>query len=126
MESIWKGNDVSLAESIYGYGMVYQYNGEEFNGYAAVDYNEDGIPTLFAKFGLDNRTIDEYFDNEGDEIADMCGTTPSQMDYEWKMDALFSYYGVAEFTSSYGSKELTDKEVIKTIGNDWFGHIDVE
>ena len=126
MENIWKGNDVSLAESLYGYGMVYQYDGNDFNGYTAVEYDEDGKPSLFANFGLSNRTIDDYFDEEGDKIADMCGTTPSQMDYEWKMDALFSYYGVGEFTSSYGTKGLTDKEVIKLIGNDWFGHIDVE
>ena len=126
MENIWKGNDVSLAESLYGYGMVYQYDGNDFNGYTAVEYDEDGLPSLFANFGLSNRTIDDYFDEEGDKIADMCGTTPNQMDYEWKMNALFSYYGVGEFTSSYGTKELTDKEVIKLIGNDWFGHIDVE
>lgn len=126
MENIWKGNDVSLAESIYSYGMVYQYDGEDFNGYTAIEYDEDGKPTLFANFGLDNKTIDDYFDEDGDDIADMCGTTPNQMDYEWKMDALFSYYGVAEFISGYGTKGLTDKEVIKLIGNDWFGHIDVE
>lgn len=51
---------------------------------AYVNNNEDGKPTLFANFGLDNKTIDDYFNDEGDKIADMCGTTPSQMDYEWK------------------------------------------
>lgn len=126
MENKWKGNDISLAESIYGYGMVYQYNGENFNGYAAVEYNDDGVPTIFVEFGLDNRTIDDYFEEDGNDIAEMCGTTPNKMDYEWKMDALFSYYGVAEFTSSYGSKELTDKELISLIGDNWFGSVDVD
>lgn len=126
MENKWKGNDISLAESIYGYGMVYQYNGEDFNGYAAVEYNSDGVPTIFVEFGLDNRTIDDYFEEDGNDIAEMCGTTPNKMDYEWKMDALFSYYGVAEFTSSYGSKELTDKELINLIGDNWFGSVDVD
>lgn len=126
MENKWKGNDISLAESIYGYGMVYQYNGEDFNGYAAVEYNDDGVPIIFVEFGLDNRTIDDYFEEDGDDIAEMCGTTPNKMDYEWKMDALFSYYGVAEFTSSYGSKELTDKELINLIGDNWFGSVDVD
>lgn len=126
MENKWKGNDVSLAESVYGYGMVYQYNGDDFNGYAAVEYDDNGNPIRFVEFGLDNRTVDDYFDEDGDEIGEMCGVKPSEMDYEWKMDALFSYYGIGEFTSSYGSKEITDKELIKLIGSDWFGRIDVE
>ena len=126
MENKWKGNDVSLVESVYEYGMVYQYNGEDFNGYAAVEYDNNGNPTHFVEFGLDNRTIDDYFDEDGDDIANMCGTKPSEMDYEWKMDVLFSYYGIGEFISGYGSKEITDKELIKLIGTNWFGRVDVE
>ena len=80
----WKGNDVSLSECIENYGMVYTYDGNDFNGWIADGVDKDGNITTFAPFWMDNNSIDDYFDKEGDEIANMCGTTPEEMDYEWK------------------------------------------
>ena len=72
----WKGNDISLSECIEIYGMVYTYDGNEFNGWIADEIDKDGNITAFAPFWMDNNCIDDYFDDEGDKIADMCGTTP--------------------------------------------------
>ena len=82
----WKGYDASLSECIENYGIVYQYDGNEFNGWIADGFDENGIPSTFAPFSVDNDDIDDYFDKNGDNIAIWCGTTPEEMDYEWKMD----------------------------------------
>ena len=64
----WKGNDVSLSECIENYGMVYTYDGNDFNGWIADGVDKDGNITTFAPFWMDNNSIDDYFDKEGDEI----------------------------------------------------------
>ena len=110
----WKGNDVSLSECIENYGMVYKYDGNEFNGWIADSVDENNIPSTFAPFWMDNDSIDGYFDDEGDEIANMCGTTPEEMDYEWKMDALMSHYGSDEFVSGMYSP-LSKNELVELI-----------
>ena len=121
----WKGNDVSLSECIEEYGMVYTYDGNEFNGWIADSVDENNIPSTFAPFGMDNDSIDDYFDDEGDEIANMCGTTPEEMDYEWKMDALMSYYGGYEFVGAMYTPLSKDElvELIKKEG--WNGEMDM-
>ena len=115
----WKGNDVSLSECIENYGMVYKYDGNEFNGWIADSVDENNIPSTFAPFWMDNDSIDDYFDDEGDEIANMCGTTPEEMDYEWKMDALMSYYGRYEFVSGMYSP-LSKNELVDLINKEWW------
>ena len=123
----WKGNDVSLSECIEEYGMVYTYDGDEFNGWIADGVDKDGNITTFAPFWMDNNCIDDYFDDEGDKIADMCGTTPEEMDYEWKMDALMSYYGGYEFVGAViyrraVSGELEYLIVQSVVNNNWGKH----
>lgn len=121
----WKGNDVSLSECIENYGMVYKYDGNEFNGWIADSVDENNIPSTFAPFWMDNDSIDDYFDDEGDEIANMCGTTPEEMDYEWKMDALMSYYGRYEFVSGMYSP-LSKNELVNLINKEgWSGNLDM-
>ena len=121
----WKGNDVSLSECIENYGMVYKYDGNEFNGWIADSVDENNIPSTFAPFWMDNDSIDDYFDDEGDEIANMCGTTPEEMDYEWKMDALMSYYGSYEFVSGMYSP-LSKNELVNLINKEgWSGNLDM-
>lgn len=121
----WKGNDVSLSECIENYGMVYKYDGNEFNGWIADSVDENNIPSTFAPFWMDNDSIDDYFDDEGDEIANMCGTTPEEMDYEWKMDALISYYGCYEFVSGMYSP-LSKNELVDLINKEgWSGNLDM-
>ena len=121
----WKGNDVSLSECIENYGMVYKYDGNEFNGWIADSVDENNIPSTFAPFWMDNDSIDDYFDDEGDEIANMCGTTPEEMDYEWKMDALMSYYGRYEFISGMYSP-LSKNELVDLINKEgWSGNLDM-
>lgn len=121
----WKGNDVSLSECIENYGMVYKYDGNEFNGWIADSFDENNIPSTFAPFWMDNDSIDDYFDDEGDEIANMCGTTPEEMDYEWKMDALMSYYGRYEFVSGMYSP-LSKNELVDLINKEgWSGNLDM-
>lgn len=121
----WKGNDVSLSECIENYGMVYKYDGNEFNGWIADSVDENNIPSTFAPFWMDNNSIDDYFDDEGDEIANMCGTTPEEMDYEWKMDALMSYYGRYEFVSGMYSP-LSKNELVNLINKEgWSGNLDM-
>lgn len=121
----WKGNDVSLSECIEDYGMVYKYDGNEFNGWIADSVDENNIPSTFAPFWMDNDSIDDYFDDEGDEIANMCGTTPEGMDYEWKMDALMSYYGRYEFVSGMYSP-LSKNELVNLINKEgWSGNLDM-
>lgn len=121
----WKGNDVSLSECIENYGMVYKYDGNEFNGWIADSVDENNIPNTFAPFWMDNDSIDDYFDDEGDEIANMCGTTPEEMDYEWKMDALMSYHGRYEFVSGMYSP-LSKNELVELIKKEgWSGNLDM-
>lgn len=120
----WKGNDISLSESVYDYGMVYEYDGNEFDGYCATRFNDDCLPTEFAHFSIDNQSIDDYFEEVGDDIAKMCGVSQDEMDYEWKMDALFSYYGANEFVGYYPNSVLTTDEVISKVKDNWFGDID--
>ena len=121
----WKGNDVSLSECIENYGMVYKYDGNEFNGWIADSVDENNIPSTFAPFWMDNDSIDDYFDDEGDEIVNMCGTTPEEMDYEWKMDALMSYYGSYEFVSGMYSP-LSKNELVELIKKEgWSGNLDM-
>ena len=121
----WKGNDVSLSECIENYGMVYKYDGNEFNGWIADSVDENNIPSTFAPFWMDNDSIDDYFDDEGDEIANMCGTTPEEMDYEWKMDALMSYYGSYEFENGM-YYQLSKDELVELIKKDgWRGILDM-
>lgn len=121
----WKGNDVSLSECIENYGMVYKYDGNEFNGWIADSVDENNIPSTFAPFWMDNDSIDDYFNDEGDEIANMCGTTPEEMDYEWKMDALMSYYGRYEFVSGMYSP-LSKNELVNLINKEgWSGNLDM-
>ena len=121
----WKGNDISLPECIENYGIVYKYDGYEFNGWIADSFDENNIPSTFAPFWMDNDSIDDYFDDEGDEIANMCGTTPEEMDYEWKMDALMSYYGGYEFVSGMYSP-LSKNELVELIKKEgWSGNLDM-
>ena len=121
----WKGNDVSLSECIDNYGMVYTYDGNDFNGWIADSVDENNIPSTFAPFWMDNDSIDDYFDDEGDEIANMCGTTPEEMDYEWKMDALMSYYGSYEFVNGMYSP-LSKNELVELIKKEgWRGNLDM-
>ena len=121
----WKGNDVSLSECIENYGMVYKYDGNDFNGWIADSVDENNIPSTFAPFWMDNDSIDDYFDDEGDEIANMCGTTPEEMDYEWKMDALMSYYPYYEFVSGMYSP-LSKNELVELIKKEgWSGNLDM-
>ena len=121
----WKGNDISLSECIEIYGMVDTYDGNEFNGWSADEIDKDGNITTFAPFWMDNNSIGDYFDKEGDEIANMCGTTPEEMDYEWKMDALMSYYGSYEFVSGMYSP-LSKNELVELIKNEgWSGNLDM-
>ena len=121
----WKGNDVSLSECIENYGMVYKYDGNEFNGWIADSVDENNIPITFAPFWMDNDSIDDYFDDEGDEIANMCGTTPEEMDYEWKMDALMSYHGGYEFVRGMYSP-LSKNELVELIKKEgWSGKLDM-
>ena len=49
----WKGNDVSLSECIEEYGMVYTYDGYEFNGWIA-----DGVDK------------DDFYNDEDSEVND--------------------------------------------------------
>lgn len=121
----WKGNDVSLSECIENYRMVYKYDGNEFNGWIADSVDENNIPSTFAPFWMDNDSIDDYFDDEGDEIANMCGTTPEEMDYEWKMDALMSYYGRYEFVIGM-YPPLSKNELVNLINKEgWSGNLDM-
>ena len=119
----WKGQDISLMESIDEYGMVYQYDGEDFNGYIVDGYDENGIPSSFAPFWMDNQVIDDYFKDDGDAIARMCGTSQDEMDYEWKMDALMAYYGTSEFTSAM-YYPISRDELIAKVSDNWFGKCD--
>ena len=121
----WKGYDASLSECIENYGMVYTYDGNDFNGWIADGVDKDGNITTFAPFWMDNNSIDDYFDDEGDEIANMCGTTPEEMDYEWKMDALMSYYGGYEFVGAMYTP-LSKDELVDLIKKDgWRGILDM-
>ena len=47
----WKGNDVSLSECIENYGMVYTYDGNNFNGWIADEIDNDGNIKLVNKLG---------------------------------------------------------------------------
>ena len=53
----WKGNDVSLSECIEEYGIVYQYDGNEFNGWIADGFDKNGIPSTFAPFSVDRKSV---------------------------------------------------------------------
>lgn len=122
---MWKGTDASLSECLEEYGMIYTYDGEDFNGWVADGVDEDNIPNSFAPFWMDNNCIDEYFEDEGEKIAAMCGVKAEDMDYEWKMDALMSYYGSYEFISGMyvpkSKEELV--ELVRTEG--WNGNLDM-
>lgn len=125
MSNKWKGVDISLSESVNEFGMVYMYDGDNFNGYCAIGYNDDdGLPNEFATFALDNQSVDDYFEDDGDDIAKMCGVSQDEMDYEWKMDALFAYYGANEFVNFYNGLTLTTDEVISKVKDNWFGNVD--
>lgn len=124
MTTKWKGNDISLSESVDEYGFVYKYDGNEFDVYCAIGYHVDGLPREFAHFFIDNKAIDDYFEDEGEEIVKMCGASQDDMDYEWKMDALLSYYGAYEFVNLYNEGVYTKDEIIVKVKNNWFGNID--
>lgn len=115
----WKGNDVDMMTCVNDYGLVYQHNGDDIDGYAAFDYDEDGIPSKFAPIWISHDTIDDYFKEDGTAIAAMCGVKPEEMDYEWKFDAMLSYYGSHEFYG--GNKIITKDELIEEIKDNWFG-----
>lgn len=120
----WKGNDISLSESVNVFGMVYKYDGNDFDGYCAIGFDDNCLPTEFVHFSIDNQVIDDYFEEDGDEIAKMCGVLQDEMDYEWKMDALFSYYGANEFVVYHSNSVLTTNEVISKVKDNWFGNSD--
>lgn len=123
----WKGNDASLSVCLEDYGMVYKYDGENFEGWVTDGLDKEGRPNTFAPFWMDNDCIDEYFDFEdnGEKIAKMCGVTPEEMDYEWKMDALMAYYGSYEFTSAMYS-QMTKEELVELIKKEgWNGNLDM-
>lgn len=113
---MWKGNDPSLIECVDAYGLVYQYDGEDFRGYVS-----DCPTESFAPFWIDNSCIDDYFAEEGDKIAAMCGVKQEDMDYEWKLSALISYYGLGEFVSG-PYKPVSRDEVISIVKCDWCGN----
>ena len=120
----WKGNDISLSESVNRYGIVYKYDGNDFDGYCAIGFDDNCLPTEFVHFSIDNQVIDDYFEEDGDEIAKMCGISQGEMDYEWKMDALFSYYGANEFADLWRTSPLTTDYVIANVKDNWFGNVD--
>lgn len=121
----WKGSEASLSECIEEYGMVYKYDGENFNGWVTDGLDEDGRPKTFAPFWMDNDCINDYFAEKGKEIAKMCGADPNEMDYEWKMDALMAYYGSYEFTSAMYS-QMTKEELVELIKEEgWNGNLDM-
>lgn len=121
----WKGNDASLSVCLEDYGMVYKYDGENFEGWVTGSLDEEGRPNTFTPFWMDNNCIDDYFADKGKEIAKMCGEDLDKMDYEWKMDALMSYYGSYEFTSDMYFQMSKEKlvELIKKEG--WNGNLDM-
>lgn len=121
----WSGNDASLSECLEEYGYVYKYDGENFNGWIVDGFDDNGIPNSFAPFWMDNDCIDDYFEDKGERIASMCGTTPEEMDYEWKMDALIAYYGSYEFTSAMYNP-MTKEELVELIAEEgWNGNMDM-
>lgn len=119
----WKGNDASISECLDEYGMVYKYDGENFKVWTNTEIGDDGIPTTFQKFSIDNKTIDDYFEDDGEDIARMCGTSQDDMDYEWKLDAMLSYYGASEFVD-YDDSGISKDELYEKIVDNWFGVID--
>lgn len=121
----WKGSDASLSVCIEEYGMVYKYDGENFNGWVTDGLDKEGRPKTFAPFWIDNDCIDDYFAEEGKEIAKTCGADPNEMDYEWKLDALMAYYGSYEFTSAMYS-QMTKEELVELIKKEgWNGNMDM-
>lgn len=122
-ENEWRGNDLSLSECLDEYGMVYSYNGKEFDIWCGYEFDDDGIANKFINIWMDNSTIDDYFEKDGEHISSICGVTPYEMDYEWKMDALLSYYGCVEFIG-YGNKVLSKDEVYTMVRDKWSGVID--
>lgn len=121
----WHGNDVSLSESINEYGMVYKYDGEDFNGWIADGYDNDGIPNSFAPFWMDNNCIDDYFKEDGKSIANVCGARVEEMDYEWKMDALIAYYGSYEFISGMYTPKSKEELIALIKEEGWNGNLDM-
>ena len=121
---MWKGNDVSLSVCIEDYGMVYEYDGENFNGYVADSYDENNVPNSFAPFWMDNQSIDDYFADNGEEFAKMCGAKVEDMNYEWKMDALMAYYGSYEFISGM-YKPISKDELVEIVKDNWQGIMDM-
>lgn len=120
----WRGTDASLSVCINDYGMVYQFDGEDFNGWIVDEVDEDGNPISFAPFWMDTNVIDDYFADNGNDIASMCGTTPDEMDYEWKMDALIAYYGSYEFKDGmYKPKSV--EELVELVKDNWVGYMDM-
>lgn len=119
----WKGNDTSLMECLNSYGCVYKCTDDGFSGYIAYSVNINDNTNWFSPFSIDKSEIDDYFEDEGVEIAKICGVTPDEMDYEWKMDALLSYYGAVEFLPSV-FKRLSTDDVFNIVKDDWFGNID--
>ena len=121
----WKCNDASLSVCLEDYGMVYKYDGENFEGWVTDGLDEEGRPKTFVPFWMDNDCIDDYFAEKGKEIAKMCGADPNEMDYEWKMDALMAYYGSYEFTSAMYS-QMTKEELVELIKKEgWNGNLDM-
>lgn len=119
----WKGNDLSINECLDEYNMVYQYNGVDFHVWVATEFDDNGFPTIFQPFSISNRTIDDYFEDDGDDIAKMCGVSQDEMDYEWKLDAMLSYYSIAEFVVTDNNIKSRD-ELYEMICDNWFGVID--
>ena len=83
----WKGNDVSLSECIENYGMVYTYDGNDFNGWIADGVDKDGNITTFAPFWMDNNSIDDYFDKEGMRLQ----TCVEQRLRKWTMSGKWTH-----------------------------------
>lgn len=125
MTEKWKGTDASLSVCLNDYGMIYTYDGENFNGWIADGVDKDGVPNSYAPFWMDNNCIDDYFEDNGKKIADMCGAKVEDMDYEWKMDALIAYYGGHEFIDAM-YKPMAKEEVVELVKNDgWDGNLDM-
>lgn len=115
----WKGNDVDMMTCVNEYGFVYQHNGEDIYGYSAIDYEEDGTPSKFASVWTSHDIIDDYFEEDCIAISGMCGVKPEEMDYEWKFDAMLSYYGASEFFDDCNI--ITKDELIEKIKDNWIG-----
>ena len=67
----WKGNDVSLSECIENYGMVYTYDGNNFNGWIA---DEDG--RVFIYYASSDTRM-HVATSDIDRLVDYCMNTES-------------------------------------------------